>query len=222
MLFGISLTDAISAIGVLGILAMVFAESGMLVGFFLPGDTLLFTAGILTHQGVLQINIHLLVALIALAAIVGDNIGYFIGHKVGRKLFSKPNSLLFQQENLQKAEKFYEKFGPITVLIARFVPLVRTFGPVVAGIGSMKYRTFFIYDFIGGIVWATSVTYLGYYGGAFLKQNGIHVEMLVIPIVLLAVLISIASPIYHIWQNPESRRILLAKFGIKKREPKSD
>lgn len=216
MLFGISLTDAISAIGVLGILAMVFAESGMLVGFFLPGDTLLFTAGILTQQGVLQINIHLLVALIAAAAIVGDNIGYFIGHKVGRRLFSRPNSILFQQENLQRAEKFYEKFGPITVLVARFVPLVRTFGPVVAGIGSMRHPTFFIYDFIGGVLWATSVTYLGYYGGAFLEHNGIHVEMLVMPIVLLAVIISIASPLYHILQNPESRRILLAKFGIKK------
>lgn len=217
MLFGESLTEVISAIGVLGILAIVFAESGMLVGFFLPGDTLLFTAGLLTQQGALQINIHLLVALIAAAAIVGDNIGYFIGNKAGRRLFSKPDSILFHQENLQKAERFYEKYGPITVLIARFVPLVRTFGPVVAGIGSMRYPVFFIYDFVGGILWATSVTYLGYYGGAFLEEHGINVEMLVLPVVLLAVLISVGSPLYHILQNPESRRALLVKLKIKRK-----
>src|ERR1700736_2965941 len=120
MLFGISLASAVHAMGVLGILGIVFAESGMLIGFFLPGDTLLF----------------------AVAAIAGDNIGYYIGRRVGRKLFTKSNSLLFQQQNLHKAEAFYEKFGPITVLIARFVPIVRTFAPVVTGISNMAYGTF--------------------------------------------------------------------------------
>jgi membrane-associated protein len=216
MLFGVSITDAIHTIGVIGIIAIVFAESGMLIGFFLPGDTLLFTAGFLTQQGTLSINIHLLVALIALAAIAGDNLGYFIGHKVGRKLFSKPDSVLFHQKNLQTAEKFYEKYGPATVLIARFVPLVRTFGPVVAGIGSMKYLQFLAYDVAGAVLWSASVTYIGYYGGAFLESKGLNVEMLVMPIVLLAVLIGIASPIYHILQDKDSREKLLKKLRIKK------
>jgi membrane-associated protein len=216
MLFGVSLTDAIHTIGVIGILAIVFAESGMLVGFLLPGDTLLFTAGFLTQQGTLAINIHLLVLLIALAAIVGDNIGYFIGHKVGRRLFSKPDSVLFHQKNLQKAEKFYEKYGVFTIMIARFIPVVRSFGPVVAGIGDMKYAQFFLYDVIGGLLWASSITYLGFYGGEFLESKGIDVEMLVMPIILLAIFISIASPTYHILREKESREALLRKLRIKK------
>lgn len=201
MLFGISLADAVHAMGVLGILGIVFAESGMLIGFFLPGDTLLFTAGFLTQQGVLEVNIHALVVLIAVAAIAGDNIGYYIGRRVGRKLFTKSNSLLFQQENLHKAEKFYEKFGPITVLIARFVPIVRTFAPVVTGISNMPYVTFLVYDILGALLWSGVVTYLGYYGGAFLQAHGVNVELLIMPVVAIAVLISIISPIYHLMKQ---------------------
>ncbi|HSW81544.1 MAG TPA: VTT domain-containing protein [Candidatus Saccharimonas sp.] len=197
MLFGINLADAVHAMGVLGILGIVFAESGMLIGFFLPGDTLLFTAGFLTQQGVLEVNIHALVILIALAAIAGDNIGYYIGRRVGRKLFTKSNSLLFQQENLHKAENFYEKFGPITVLIARFIPVVRTFAPVVTGVGNMSYITFLVYDVVGALLWSSVVTYLGYYGGAFLQAHGVNVELLIVPVVVVVVLISIVSPIYH-------------------------
>lgn len=215
MLFGLSLIDAIQAIGVLGIMMIVFAESGMLVGFFLPGDTLLFTAGFLTQQGVLGANIHVLVALIAVSAIIGDNLGYFIGHKVGRKLFSKPNSIIFHQDNLQKAERFYEKFGAFTVLIARFIPIVRTFGPVVAGIGNMGYRGFLMFDIIGAIIWSSLITYLGYYGGAFLQSRGINVEMLVMPVVLLALFISIASPLIHILREKDHRNALLRKLKIK-------
>jgi membrane-associated protein len=198
MLFGISLADAIHAMGVIGILGIVFAESGMLIGFFLPGDTLLFTAGFLTQQGVLAINIHALVILIAVAAIAGDNIGYYIGHRVGRKLFTKSNSLLFQQENLHKAEAFYEKFGPITVLIARFVPIVRTFAPVVTGISNMTYGTFLMYDIAGALLWSGIVTYVGYYGGAFLQAHGVNVELLIMPVIATAILITIISPIYHL------------------------
>jgi len=192
------LADAIHAMGVIGILGIVFAESGMLIGFFLPGDTLLFTAGFLTQQGVLAINIHALVILIAVAAIAGDNIGYYIGHRVGRKLFTKSNSLLFQQENLHKAEAFYEKFGPITVLIARFVPIVRTFAPVVTGISNMTYGTFLMYDIAGALLWSGIVTYVGYYGGAFLQAHGVNVELLIMPVIATAILITIISPIYHL------------------------
>ncbi|HSE61552.1 MAG TPA: VTT domain-containing protein [Candidatus Saccharimonadales bacterium] len=222
MLFGIGLEEAIQAIGLIGILAIVFAESGMMVGFFLPGDTLLFTAGFLAQTGTLTVNVHLLVFLIFLAAVAGDNLGYLIGHRYGRKLFSKPKSLIFNKENLAKAEGFYEKYGAIVVMIARFVPILRTFGPVVAGLSSMSYRSFLMYDLIGGFLWATSITYLGYFGGEFLHSKGIDVEMLVLPIVGLAVLLSIASPLYHIWKDPKSRQILLERLKVKKQSTKAD
>jgi membrane-associated protein len=221
MLFGISLEEAIQAVGLLGILGIVFAESGMMVGFFLPGDTLLFTAGFLVQTGVLNINVHLLVFFIFLAAIAGDNLGYLIGHRYGRKLFSKPQSLIFNKDNLTKAEWFYDKYGAIVVTIARFVPILRTFGPVVAGLSSMSYRKFLLFDIFGGLAWAASMTYLGYFGGAFLHANGIDVEMLVLPIVGLAVLVSITSPLYHIWKDPKSRQILLQRLKVK-RSPKAD
>jgi membrane-associated protein len=217
MLFGASLTDVIHAIGVLGILAIIFAESGMMVGFFLPGDTLLFTAGFLTQQGVLGINIHLFVVLLFVAAVLGDNIGYLFGHKVGRKLFRKPDSLLFHQANLQRAEKFYEKYGPATVILARFVPVVRTFAPVVAGVGNMQYRTFLLFDIVGGLLWTGSVTYLGYFGGAFLQSHGINVEMLVMPVILLAIAVSTGSPLVHILREPKSRKAFLRRIGLSKK-----
>ena len=222
MLFGIGLEDAIQTIGVLGILGIVFAESGMMIGFFLPGDTLLFTAGILSQTGVLHVNVHLLVFLIFLAAIAGDNLGYAIGHRYGRRLFSKPDSLIFNKDNLAKAEWFYTKYGAIVVTIARFVPVLRTFGPVVAGLSSMSYRKFLLFDILGGLSWAASMTYLGFYGGAFLHANGIDVEMLVLPIVGIAVLLSIASPLYHIWKDPKSRQILLQRLRIKRAPTKAD
>jgi membrane-associated protein len=217
MALGINITDTIQTFGVLGIAAIVFAESGLLVGFLLPGDTLLFAAGFLTHQGVLNVNIHLLVFIIFVAAVVGDNVGYFMGHKWGRRLFRKPDSILFHQKNLQRAEQFYEKFGPITIIVARFTPLVRTFAPVVAGIGSMKFPIFMMYNLVGGLLWAASVTYLGYYGGAFLEERGINVELLVMPVILFAIFISVASPLWHILREKESRELLLRKLRIKKK-----
>jgi membrane-associated protein len=213
---GINPADTIQAFGVLGVAAIVFAESGLLIGFFLPGDTLLFTAGFLAHQGVFNVNIHILVAVIFLAAVVGDNVGYFIGHKWGRRLFKKPDSILFHQENLRRAEAFYERFGPVTIILARFTPLVRTFAPVVAGIGNMKFPVFMAFNLVGGLLWAASVTYLGYYGGAFLEERGIDVEALVVPVVLFAIFISVASPVYHILREKESREALLKKLRLRR------
>ncbi len=199
---------------------MVFAECGMMVGFFLPGDTLLFTAGFLTQQGVLNVSIHLFVLILFVAAVVGDQIGYFIGHKFGRQLFRKPDSLLFHQANLARAERFYEKYGPITIILARFVPVVRTFAPVVAGIGSMPYKTFLMFDLLGGALWVGTITYLGYYGGAFLEEHGINVEALVMPVILLAVLVSLGSPLMHILKDKKSREALMVKLKIKKQSAK--
>lgn len=216
MLFGMELSEVIRAIGVLGIAAIVFAESGMMIGFFLPGDTLLFTAGFLAQQGVLGINVNFLIAILFVAAFLGDNFGYLFGQKVGRKLFKKPDSLLFRQENLKHAENFYEKYGKITVIIAKFIPVVRTFAPVVAGVGNMQYKTYIAFDVLGCFLWTSCVTYLGFFGGAFLESKGINVEALILPVIALAVLASAASPLIQIIKDPKSRKMFLQRFKAKK------
>jgi len=218
MLFGLELEDVIKTVGVLGVAAIIFAESGLLVGFFLPGDTLLFTAGFLAQQGVITTNVHLLVGILFLAAVAGDNVGYMFGKRVGRRIFRKPDSLLFHQENLERAEKFYDKYGPITIVIARFVPLVRTFAPIVAGVGKMHYTRFLVFNLLGGGLWAAGVTYLGYFGGSFLEHRGIEVDHLILPIIAIAMGITLISPLYHIIKEPKSRAIVLRKLGIRKKQ----
>ncbi|HYH74570.1 MAG TPA: VTT domain-containing protein [Candidatus Saccharimonadales bacterium] len=212
MLFGVSIEEVITAFGVAGIAAIVFAESGLLIGFFLPGDTLLFTAGFLAHQGVITTNVHLMVFILWVAAVLGDNVGYMFGKRVGPRIFGKKDSILFHQDNLQRAEKFYERFGPITIIIARFVPIVRTFAPVVAGVGKMNYRKFLAYNIIGGALWAAGITYLGYFGGAFLEARGIEVDHLILPIVAVAMGLTIISPLYHIFREPSSRKMFADKI----------
>lgn len=178
----------ISAFGLLGILAIVFAESGLLIGFFLPGDSLLFTAGLLTANGeYITYPLWLVCLLITIAAIAGDQVGYAFGKKVGPALFRRPNSKLFKQENLIKANEFFDKYGPRSVVLARFVPIVRTFTPIVAGVSGMRYRTFVIYNVVGGILWGTGVTVLGYFLGQipFVKTN---IELILIAIVVISVI----------------------------------
>ncbi|MEE6258302.1 DedA family protein [Plantactinospora sonchi] len=178
----------ISAFGLLGILAIVFAESGLLIGFFLPGDSLLFTAGLLTANGeYITYPLWLVCLLITIAAIVGDQVGYAFGKKVGPALFRRPNSRLFKQENLIKANEFFDKYGPRSVVLARFVPIVRTFTPIVAGVSGMRYRTFVVYNVIGGVLWGTGVTVLGYFLGQipFVKTN---IELILIAIVVISVI----------------------------------
>jgi len=205
MIPGVDLIDLITFVGVIGVALIVFAESGLLIGFFLPGDSLLVTAGFLTHQGVLNINIHLFVAILFLAAAIGDSVGYAFGNKVGRKLFKKKDSLLFRQENIRHAEDFYEKHGSKTIVIARFIPIVRTFAPVIAGIGNMHYRTFLTFNLIGAFLWAVGLTYLGYYAGAWLESQGVDVDHYLLPIIAVIVLISILPPIYHVLKDKKQR-----------------
>lgn len=216
------LDELIKAVGVLGVAGIVFAESGLLIGFFLPGDTLLFTAGLLAHQGALGVSVHTLAAILFLAAVAGDSVGYSFGRRVGRRIFRKPDSILFHQENLQRAEKFYEKYGPITIVLARFVPLVRTFAPIVAGVGKMDYRKFLSFNIIGGALWAVGLTYLGYFGGSFLEARGIEVDHLILPVIGFAMFVTLISPIYHIAREPKSRAIVVAKVKSifrKRRKP---
>jgi membrane-associated protein len=207
-LFGIDVEAILSAMGVLGILLVVFAESGLLIGFFLPGDSLLFTAGFLTHVGIIKFDIHLLVLLLFLAAVLGDSVGYTFGRRVGRKLFSRPNSRLFKQENVRRAEAFYEKHGGKTIVIARFIPVVRTFAPVVAGVGKMSYKTFLSYNILGGLLWAGGVTYLGYFLGGWFTSLGLDIDQVILPIVAVIILLSISPALVHLLKDKEQRTTL--------------
>ncbi|MFJ6661111.1 DedA family protein [Streptomyces sp. NPDC091377] len=173
--------------GIWGLLLIVFAESGLLIGFFLPGDSLLFTAGLLITSGQLDFPLWAAVILIVIAAIVGDQVGYMFGKKVGPALFTRPDSRLFKQENVTKAHEFFEKHGPKSLVLARFVPIVRTFTPIIAGVSNMRYRSFLTYNVVGGVLWGAGVTLLGSWLGniAFVKQN---IEAILILIVLLSVL----------------------------------
>jgi membrane-associated protein len=150
--------------GLVGLVAIIFAETGLLIGFFLPGDTLLFTAGLLS-AATGEPPLGLMLLLLSIAAIVGDSTGYAIGRRTGPALYSRPNSRFFKQEHLQRAKAFYEKWGGITIVLARFVPVVRTFAPMVAGIAGMQYRRFVAYNVFGGILWIVSVTLVGYFFG---------------------------------------------------------
>lgn len=194
-----SINDAILGAGLTAIGLTVFAESGLLIGFFLPGDTLLFGAGILAAQGVLPI--HLLIPTIVVAAIVGDNVGYSIGKRYGRRLFDKKDGVIFKQEYLQKAEAFYEKHGGKTIILARFVPVVRTFAPVVAGISDMTRRKFLAYNVIGALMWGVSLPLAGYYIGSRIPW----IENFIEPAILAVIVLSIGPALYHLLREKTFR-----------------
>lgn len=185
------LRSVIEAIGLIGIFAIVFLESGMMVGFFFPGDSLLFTAGLLASQG--YFNVWVLAIGTFIAAVAGDSIGYYLGHKFGKRLFNKEDSLVFNRKHLVQAEKFYEKHGGKTIILARFIPVIRAFAPVVAGIGSMHYTTFLSYNIIGGLLWAVGMTFLGYFLGNLIPD----VDKYLLPIIGLIILASVSPAIYH-------------------------
>ncbi|WP_127506161.1 DedA family protein [Actinoplanes solisilvae] len=178
----------ISTFGLIGILVLVFAESGLLIGFFLPGDSLLFTAGLLVADGTyLHQPLWLMCLLVSIAAVAGDQVGYFFGRRFGPSLFRRPDSRLFKQENLTRAQGFFRKYGARSIVLARFVPIVRTFTPIVAGASHMHYRTFVVYNVIGGTLWGCGVTILGYFLGqiAFVKSN---IEFILVGIVAVSVI----------------------------------
>jgi membrane-associated protein len=182
------LTDVETLVRVGGLTAMtaiVFAETGLMVGFFLPGDSLLVTAGVFASTG--QFDILLLNVILVAAAIAGDTVGYWIGRRAGPALFNRPKSLLFNPDHLRRAHEFYEKHGGKTIILARFMPIVRTFAPVVAGMGRMQYRRFLSFNVFGGLLWVVSMTLIGYYLG---KIPGVreHIELVIVIVVFLSVL----------------------------------
>lgn len=181
--------------GLLLLLVMVFAESGLLVGFFLPGDSLLFIAGFLSSAsgGHRLPNIALMLPLLFVAAVAGDQVGYAFGNRAGPALFRRPDSRFFRRQHLQKAEAFFARYGAKTIFLARFVPIVRTFAPIVAGAGSMRYRVFITYNVVGGLVWSVGVTTLGYFlGDLDVVRNNIEIALVaIVALSLLPVLFEV-------------------------------
>lgn len=180
----IDLSQLVQTFGYLGLFGIVFAETGLFFGFFLPGDSLFFTAGLLSSQGLF--NIWGLAPLVIVGAILGDSFGYWFGAKVGPKIFNQENSLLFHRRHIERTQKFYLKYGAKAVLLARFVPVVRTFAPILAGVGGMPYETFVRYNIIGGVVWGGGMTLLGYSLGSVVPG----VEHYLLPIVLGIIVVS--------------------------------
>ena len=178
--------DLIDKVGLVGIWLIVFAESGLLVGFFLPGDSLLFTAGFFASSpssipSELHLNLPLLLIGCFVAAVAGDQVGYLFGHRVGDALLQRPDSRFFKRSNVEKAQRFFDKHGAKTIVLARFVPIVRTFAPIVAGVSSMRYRTFVTYNIVGGALWAIGVTLLGYFlGQVDVVEENLEITILVI------------------------------------------
>ena len=174
----------IQTVGLAGLFFIIFAESGLLIGFFLPGDSLLFTAGFLASQG--YINIWTVTAGCFVAAVLGDNVGYAFGKRVGPRIFKKETSFLFNQKNLERAGHFYEVHGGKTLVLARFLPVIRTFAPILAGVGAMPYPTFLFYNLLGGALWAAGLPLGGYFLGSAIPG----IDRYLIPIVLIIIVAS--------------------------------
>lgn len=206
------LVALIKTVGYLGIFGIVFAESGLFIGFFLPGDSLLFTAGFLASQGFL--NIFVLVVGCFVAAVIGDSFGYTFGRKVGPAIFNKEDSVIFHKDHLERARLFYERHGGKTIIIARFMPVVRTFAPILAGVGQMRYRTFLAYNVVGALLWAVGVTLIGFYLGNAIPG----IDKYLVPIVLGIIFASVLPSAMHILKNKKERaRLKRLLFKIFKR-----
>ena len=177
--------ETLQNIGHIGIWAIIFAESGILAGFFLPGDSLLFTAGILAELG--HLNIYYLLIGSTVAAIAGDSLGYYLGKKFGPKIFTRDDSRLFHKDHIDKAKEYFTKYGPISIFLARFIPFIRTFTPVLAGVGKMEYSTFIFYNIFGGIFWVASMTLFGFFLGKVIPD----IDQYVLPIVGVIIIVSL-------------------------------
>lgn len=200
----------IKAAGYFGVFGFIFAESGLFVGFFLPGDSLLFTAGFLASQGFLDIWVLSLGTFVA--AVSGVSVGYAFGRRVGPAIFSREDSLFFSRGNLERARVFYEKHGGKTLILARFIPFVRTFAPILAGVGKMRYGAFLVYNIIGGLLWAVGLSFFGY----FLGNSIPNADRYLLPIVLAIIFFSVLPGLIHLIKSRETRNHLFGFFRRKR------
>ena len=208
-MFGFDLVAIIKTAGYAGLFAIIFAESGLLIGFFLPGDSLLFTAGVLASQGYL--NIAVLAVIVTVAAILGDSVGYAFGQRIGNKIFYKEDSFFFNKRNIQRAHEFFQKHGRKTIILARFLPVVRTFVPILAGVGEMHYKTFLSFNVIGGLLWGCGLTFLGYFFGNIIPDP----DRYLIPAVAVIIIISVLPAVIHLLRDPETRAHLAKLFRLR-------
>ena len=199
-----NLIEAFGPFAYVGIFAVIFAESGLFFGFFLPGDSLLLTAGLIAYEG--HLNLWLLMPLLFVAAVLGDNVGYWFGRKTGPPLFRREQSLFFRPKNLLAAKAFYDKHGGKTIILARFMPFIRTFAPIVAGAVEMEYRRFMLFNLVGGLGWAVGVTLAGYALGSAFSPEVLDKYFLMI--ILVVIFISVLPTAIHIWND--NRREILA------------
>jgi len=186
------LKELITTVGIIGLFGIIFAESGLFFGFFFPGDSLLVTAGLLSSQGYFKIEV--LILILIPAAILGDSVGYWFGRKIGPSIFKKQDSLLFKKSHLEKAHAFYEKYGGKTIILARFIPIVRTFAPIVAGVADMTYKKFISFNVFGGIFWVTLMLLLGFFLGNIIP----NVDRYLLPIIALIIFLSILPGVIEI------------------------
>lgn len=188
----------IEAAGLAGVIAVIFAESGLFFGFFLPGDSLLFTAGLLSSQGIMNPALLFLGCLVA--AILGDSVGYAFGKRVGPKLFTKEDSWFFSKKHVERSRAFFARHGKKALILARFTPIVRTFTPILAGVGNMDYKTFLLYNVLGGLLWTVSMVAGGYWFGMLIPNP----DKYLLPIVAAIVIVSLLPSIISIWKNKKS------------------
>jgi membrane-associated protein len=203
------LAQTIETVGYIGLFAIVFAESGLFFGFFLPGDSLLLTAGLLASQG--KLDLAILVIALPIAAILGDSVGYWFGKKTGPRIFRREDSLLFRRKNLLAAQAFYERHGGKTIVLARFMPFIRTFAPIVAGAVEMRYSRFLFFNVIGGLLWGIGVTAAGYYLG----QSIPNIDRYFLAVVAAVIVLSALPAMIHLAKEygPPLRRSLTRRFG---------
>ncbi len=190
-----SLLTLIISFGYVGLFALIFAESGLLFGFFLPGDSVLFSVGLLASRG--SFTIWILVPLVVAAAILGDSVGYWFGARIGPALFEREDSKIFKKRYLEETQEYYTKYGPITIVLARFIPAVRTFAPILAGVARMPYGVFLRYNVLGGILWGAGITLLGYFLGTTIPG----IDQYIYPIIALIILVSVAPVAFKWWQE---------------------
>jgi membrane-associated protein len=192
----------IETLGLIGVIVIIFLETGVFFGFFFPGDSLLFTAGFLASQGYISFPILLVGTFVA--GVVGDSVGYAFGNKIGPKLFSREESVFFNKKHIKRAQDFYDKYGKKTIILARFMPIVRTFAPIVAGVGNMQYRTFVLFNIIGGFLWTWSMLWLGYGLGSLIPDP----DKYVLPVIVIIIVVSAFPGIREVWKQLKENKTL--------------